>query len=100
MRRYPITNNELLDIARGYRVDQSDDLESFLCEALEVNSEELYEKLEQTSDKRFRQDATKRAILATIEASYKMNNDQRELLKTRIFGLLDDIKDYPISYAE
>ena len=37
---------EIINIAKNYQVDQSDDLESFLCELLGVNCIELYKILE------------------------------------------------------
>ena len=53
-----------------------------------------------TSEKQFRSEITKRAILATIETHYKMTSEQLEILKQEIDLLVDDIQDYPIRYAK
>ena len=40
------SRREVLEIASHYEVDQSDLLETFLCELLNVNPDTLYELLE------------------------------------------------------
>lgn len=45
-----INLEDVLNIARGYEVDQYDILETFLCDLLNVSSDRLYEILEQETD--------------------------------------------------
>lgn len=44
------TAEDVLSVASQYEVDQSDMLESFLCELLDVKVDKLYELIEEAVD--------------------------------------------------
>lgn len=41
-----ITRSDILELAKQYNIDQSDMLETFICELLDIKPDELYAKIE------------------------------------------------------
>ncbi len=42
-----IDQNDVIELAKRYEVDQCDTLESFICDLLNISSEKLYEEMNQ-----------------------------------------------------
>lgn len=45
-----ISANEVIELAREFHVDQSDTLERFICELLQIDVNDLYEYLDGNKD--------------------------------------------------